>query len=338
MTIEAQYRIPLPARAMMDHLDRRIIEALRRDPRAPWSKLAPLLSADASTLSRRWDRLVEAGCAWVTTFPETTRLATAIVEVTCRTGETAQVVDKLQLIPQVLSLDTTSGDTQITAVVAGDDWDSLVSLASGSLLTADGITSHRVHFVEEHVWEAGIRPLRGVGTGTTNGGGANATQLRQSENDAAIAEMLMVDGRTSSTAIAEHVIVGARRVRDRLVAMLRSGRLVQRVDVGRDVSDRPRAAWLFIDVPPAQLEAVAGWLAQSRATRTVAVVAGHFDLAVHMWLTSVGELRRLESSLTERFPGARVVRKSVVLRTKKIWGHLLDDHGRRVGYVLPTAR
>ena len=42
---------------MIDELDLALVDALRVDPRAPWSKLAGPLGVDQATLSRRWARL-----------------------------------------------------------------------------------------------------------------------------------------------------------------------------------------------------------------------------------------------------------------------------------------
>ena len=39
---------------MIDELDLALVDALRVDPRAPWSKLAGPLGVDPATLSRRW--------------------------------------------------------------------------------------------------------------------------------------------------------------------------------------------------------------------------------------------------------------------------------------------
>ena len=53
---------------MLDELDFQLINALEIAPRTAWSTLAPALRTDASTLSRRWSRLTDAGLAWTTCY------------------------------------------------------------------------------------------------------------------------------------------------------------------------------------------------------------------------------------------------------------------------------
>ncbi|MFJ4262411.1 AsnC family transcriptional regulator [Paenarthrobacter nicotinovorans] len=48
---------------VLDPLEERIIHALQIEGRASWAELAPLLGADAVTLSRRWESLRERGLA-----------------------------------------------------------------------------------------------------------------------------------------------------------------------------------------------------------------------------------------------------------------------------------
>ncbi|MFJ8440171.1 AsnC family protein [Kitasatospora griseola] len=59
---------------MIDELDLALVDALRVDPRAPWSRLAAPLGVDPATLSRRWARLTADGDAWVTCYPSADRI------------------------------------------------------------------------------------------------------------------------------------------------------------------------------------------------------------------------------------------------------------------------
>lgn len=58
-----------PPLAGLDALDQALVHALQIAPRAGWSVIAPVLGVDAATLRRRWQRLQDAGAAWVTCHP-----------------------------------------------------------------------------------------------------------------------------------------------------------------------------------------------------------------------------------------------------------------------------
>ncbi|MCK0520443.1 AsnC family protein [Williamsia sp. DF01-3] len=54
---------------MTDDIDDQIVHALQVAPRAPWGAVGDVLGISAATASRRWDRLVENGLAWIVTYP-----------------------------------------------------------------------------------------------------------------------------------------------------------------------------------------------------------------------------------------------------------------------------
>nr|WP_255221454.1 AsnC family protein [Rhodococcus wratislaviensis] len=51
--------------AVLDEIDYQIAHALQIAPRAPWGAVSEALQVSPVTASRRWDRLVQDGVAWV---------------------------------------------------------------------------------------------------------------------------------------------------------------------------------------------------------------------------------------------------------------------------------
>ena len=47
----------MPGMVALDEDDLALVEALQRDPRAPWTSVADLVGTNAVTASRRWERL-----------------------------------------------------------------------------------------------------------------------------------------------------------------------------------------------------------------------------------------------------------------------------------------
>ncbi|MPY64354.1 Lrp/AsnC family transcriptional regulator [Streptomyces spongiae] len=107
-------------RPLLDELDRRLIGALHLAPRATWDDFGAILSADASTLKRRYDRLHEARMLRVIGQADWGMHSTAMpVHVFLDiTGETPlAVLDRLRTLPHLQLLGQISGDYPLYAVV-----------------------------------------------------------------------------------------------------------------------------------------------------------------------------------------------------------------------------
>ncbi|MBU3066400.1 Lrp/AsnC family transcriptional regulator [Nocardia sp. NEAU-G5] len=103
----------------LDGLDRRLIGALHLAPRATWDDIGAVLSADASTLKRRFDRLVEARMLRVIGQADWGMHSTAMpVHVYLDvTGETPlAVLDRLRDLPHLQFLAQISGNYPLYAV------------------------------------------------------------------------------------------------------------------------------------------------------------------------------------------------------------------------------
>ncbi|MGY0488641.1 hypothetical protein [Streptomyces sp. WG-D5] len=61
--------------------------------------------------------------------------------------------------------------------------------------------------------------------------------------------------------------------------------------------------------------------------------AGPHNLVVDVWLRSLADVHSFEAHLSRRLPRLTIHDRSVVLRTVKHMGHLLDHAGRATGVV-----
>lgn len=107
-------------RPPLDELDRRLIGALHLAPRATWDDIGAILSADASTLKRRFDRLHEARMVRVIGQADWGMHSSAMpvhlfLDIT---GETPlAVLDRLRALPHLQVLAQISGNYPVYAVV-----------------------------------------------------------------------------------------------------------------------------------------------------------------------------------------------------------------------------
>jgi DNA-binding Lrp family transcriptional regulator len=117
---------------LYDSLDRELVAILRRDARAPISKLAELLHVSRGTVQNRLDRLLSSGAilgftirAYDELEPDVVK-AIMLIEVVGKS--TTQVINKLRGIPQLEKLPTTNGA-----------WDLLADIRASSLMEFDQV-------------------------------------------------------------------------------------------------------------------------------------------------------------------------------------------------------
>ena len=124
----------------VDELDLCVVNCLQVDPRASWATVGQVLGIDPVTASRRWQRLSDAGIAWVTgraaghTAPES---CLAVIELSCSAAETMAIAHRIASLPHVLSLEHTSGPRALSLLAEIRD----LSMLSSFLLESLGRTN-----------------------------------------------------------------------------------------------------------------------------------------------------------------------------------------------------
>lgn len=105
----------------VDRLDRDLIAVLRKDGRAPLSKIAQILGVSRGTVQNRLDRLLETGSVLGFTvrvredFGLDAVRAVMLIEVVGKS--TTTVINRLRGMPEVQSLHTTNGSWDLVADV-----------------------------------------------------------------------------------------------------------------------------------------------------------------------------------------------------------------------------
>ncbi|MGW0649729.1 Lrp/AsnC family transcriptional regulator [Streptomyces umbrinus] len=202
-------------RPLLDELDRRLIGALHLAPRATWDDIGAILSADAGTLKRRYDRLHEARMVRVIGQADWGMHSTAMpVHVFLDiTGETPlAVLDRLRGLPHLQLLAQISGDYPLYAVVHAPS-DTATSEAIDRMFSVPGVRRVKAlpalstlrrgitwdpQFLTE-TERAGLLEL----TGTRVEGTATATPPAKplSEAERTVVAQLLQDSRASAASI-----------------------------------------------------------------------------------------------------------------------------------------
>lgn len=325
---------------VLDDLDQRLIHALQISPRAPWSALAPVLGADPVTLSRRWARLVREGLVYVTGYGwDQGQLS--LIEIECSPGETLAVAHALAQDREAFTIDLTAGGRDIMLTLGAAGTEAVAAWTLERIRGVPGVRSMRTHLVSEVVTDARswrMRVLskdevaRVAALDARPTGGAVAIRPEQGR---AISEALTEDARMGVAELGARVGMTPRRARDALATMRASGRFVMRLDVARAHTPWPIYAWYFLRVPAAMVARVGPQLGRMDEVRLVVTTVGEYNVVVAVWLRTLQDVGRLEAIIEERLPGVTIADRSVVLRTTKHLGHLLDPRGRATAEAIP---
>ncbi|MEV7865611.1 Lrp/AsnC family transcriptional regulator [Streptomyces sp. NPDC088124] len=330
--------------AELDELDRGLVHALQIHPRAPWTLIGEVLGINPVTVARRWSRLTGAGLAWVTAYPRvsnTRAVVTGVIEVDTEPGAAEDVAWALAAHPSMPNIKLTAGGRDIVATVQTVSLDELARLTTSQFQRTQGVRATRTHVstgvpTEGSQWrlrsldstqsariEAALPPVHRAAPGT----GAVWDSL-----DAHLLELLSTDGRMPLRELSARTDAGISTVRRRLHSLLAS-RLNLRCDLARPLSGWPLSAVYFASVPGKYLDETSRILAGVREVRSCFVAAGPHTLVIDVWLRDLSDVHAFEAHLSRQLPRLTVEDRSVVLRTVKHMGRLLDRDGTCVGVV-----
>jgi DNA-binding Lrp family transcriptional regulator len=323
--------------AALDEDDLALVEALQRDPRAPWTELAEVVGTNAVTASRRWERLRSAGAAWVTGTPGPgtwDAQCLAYVDVTCAPCDKTRVAEQLAGDVHALSVDITAGSSDLLVTVAAGDLRTLGSYLLERLDRVPGVTATRTRiatrlYTEGSLWRLGVLPTVRPAAGPRPF--ARTAPLDGIDKDLMVA--LGADGRASYAALAQATGTSQPTARRRVDRLVQSGAVLLRTEVSAPLAGWPVSVVLWADAPAGRLDDVATALGRLRQVRLCATLASTPSLVLVAWLGSLDEVHRFEQSLVQSVPAVEVLDRLVVLRAVKRMGHLLDERGCATGSV-----
>ena len=332
---------------VLDEEDLLLVEALQRDPRAPWTAVAEVVGTNAVTASRRWERLRSTGAVWVTGVPgpgSHHAQCLAYVDVTCVPSARTWVAQELAGDAHALSVDITAGSSDLLLTVAAVDLRTLGRYLLERLDRVPGVTGTRARIAtrlhaEGSLWRLGMLPPAGAGhladLGPRAGSGpfpaAGALVLDGVDRD--LMSAMGADGRASYATLAQVAGTSQPTARRRVDRLITSGSVLLRTEIAAPLAGWPVSVVLSADAPAGRLDDVAATLGRLRQVRLCATLASTPSLVLVAWLSSLAEVHRFEQGLVQRVPDLRVLDRLVVLRAVKRMGHLLDEQGRAVGVV-----
>ncbi|GAA3657035.1 AsnC family transcriptional regulator [Microbacterium marinilacus] len=313
--------------------DLALIDAMQDDPRAAWARIGAAVGVSAPTARRRWQRLVDADAAWITSHPGwASGVVTALIAVQCRAGHADATARDMVRLPEVMTVAAITGDHDLLLTVFVDDMRGLRRLAQGVLAAHEGVARVRTMlmtrvFRDGSHWRAGSSGGARTDEGRRPGGSLSPAAV------AAAVAVLERDGRAPSADLARALGTSEAHARRLVQRGVREELIVQRVDVRLDQPHWPHWLVLWMVVPAAQLHETALRISRLPLARVCAALAGgSANLYTVVWLRSLSEAPDVEAQIV-RGHDVHVTDRSILLHYSKRMGHVFDDDQHHVGHV-----
>nr|WP_240796727.1 AsnC family transcriptional regulator [Streptomyces sp. RFCAC02] len=337
--------VPASGGVLLDELDLAIVHALQIQPRAPWTLIGSVLGIDPVTAARRWARLRDCGAAWVDgyLFPSQEDMTWAQLEIMVNGARLDAVARTLCDDPGLLSLKQTSGGRDLVALVQARDLDALAGYVSDRVCQVPGVHGARIHVITATPFEGSQWRLRALDAAQRerlrppvarpSGPTPTGPPLREVERRIAVA--LGTDGRMPLAELAREVDASVATTRRSLTRLISGGRLALRCNLARPLTGWPVSAMYFASVPAEHLDVTAAALRTLPELRLCTMTAGPHNLFLDVWLRALHDVHALEAHLSRELGhlNLRVGERSVILRTYKHVGRVLDPRGHSVRTV-----
>jgi DNA-binding Lrp family transcriptional regulator len=323
----------------VDETDIALLDGLHVNPRVSFEELGRVLDISAVTVARRWRSLVSTGRAWVSSaVGPRLPVAGALFEAECEPGASQSAAAQLAALPQVFSVNITTGRDNVYALlVAADQW-LLSALLVDVLPSLDGLS--RVQTAQITRMFSGTRwRLGGLSSGQLRAVTPQPrTRGRGHRFDTFDRELFLAlqgDGRLSFRDLAAAVGRPEAAVRRRIDLLTRSGLLAFRTDFARVEAGWLTGVALKLRIAGLAAAAVGHALVEYPETRFCAAIVGGgpANLFVTMQLHDLSALDAVTARLLSEFPAAAVLDTRVVLRSVKSWGRMLGMDGRACDVV-----
>jgi len=324
---------------MSDVLSYQIINALQIHPRVSWARLARILNVDASTISRRWQTLINERLVWTSCFeaagPRGSRVAdvAAFVEIRCRPGARGDVLTALNNMEEVFSVSCTSGPRDIYIMIATETLAAMDEFVDEHISVIGGVVATQTHYLRKVFFESTHWRLNYLTPAQVEA----LENLRPTPLDVppkpehrALIEALQTDVRRTAAEVQRDVDRPLGSVTRGIDAILGSDWVRWRVDFAQPLMEWNAGALLWLDVPQTIMSKVTETLHTIPNVRLCASVTGHSNVVISLWLHQLHELDEIEMAISSALPNVSIRDRWVVPRMTKRGGVALGTDGRPV--------
>ncbi|MEV6770261.1 Lrp/AsnC family transcriptional regulator [Nocardia sp. NPDC051030] len=321
--------IPPRRNSSLDSLDKQIVQLLQLDPRSSFSHIASELGVAEQTVARHYRRMRREGLARVIGFVDAPALGESdwLIRVRCRPEGAVQVAEALARREDAAWVSIAAGGAEVVFSLhprtQQDRDDLLVQRLQRSTPVLDITASMILHrFVGRNAvdWR-GRREIR-TGGQPVDSNSLPAKDSQIEDGDRALLALLALDGRTSYSVLARSTGMTIGRVIRRVDALQAAGILYFDLDMAPAALGSGFAAFLWLNVGPAQLEPVGRALADHDETTYTAAVTGPHNLFATIFCETPDALYRYTTTKLAALQGIHGFELSPVLRRLKQAGAL----------------
>ncbi|WP_380157492.1 Lrp/AsnC family transcriptional regulator [Kineococcus sp. R86509] len=315
-------------------LDQQLLQALQLDGRASFRLLGQVLGVSDQTVARRYAKLRSAGRARVLGLTDPLRLGEVSWVLRIRTTPDAAlpVAQALARREDTSWIHLTSGGTEIVcsarSPLVQDDDSLLLAKLPRTQRIVDLSAQQVLHvfhgLAESPLLKSGILGPDQVAALTA---GVPLVEPRDSpvvtdEVDAAVLDVLAIDGRVPVEELGARTGVPTSTVRRRMDALRRAGVLYYDVDFDPRRRDTGYPTMVWLSIAPADLPAAGEQLAALPESAFVAATTGRTNLYASLLSSGSTEVYQLISGPLAALPGVRDIESAPVLRAVKAAGSL----------------
>jgi DNA-binding Lrp family transcriptional regulator len=317
----------------IDRLDRQLIYALQLNGRTSFRRLANVLGASEQTVARRYRRLREAGAIRVVVLPNPGRFEHYwATRVRVRPSAATAFAEAIARRDDVAWVGLIAGGTEVTFVaraqtVAERDALLLERLPRSQhvLDVSAAAVLHRFTGGPDSEWQGLADRLDDAQTAAlTKPPNRPLAGVDPLPTDKTLLAALARDGRASYAALAAETGDTEARVARRVDALLSGGALIVDLEVAGALLGFPLAAWLWLTVPPAQLDAVGHTIIGHPEVPFAAAISGPANLVASLIARDTADLYRYVTQRIGALAAVQAVEVAPILRRFKHAGTLMD--------------
>jgi len=321
-------RVSLVETITIDDLDRQLTQCLGVDGRASFSAIADVLGVSDQTVARRYRRLRSAGVLRVVglKYPKSAGYANWFLRLRCVPGSGEAIAAALAQRSDTAWVQLLSGDTEVLCSLRGDASDGTESLLTR--LPRSGRIVAVTAYSRLHMFTGGpdalgfmdvlpperVAPLR---TAVRPRPRPTAPDEGTNDLDAALFDVLALDGRTPYADIAAATSYSETTVRRRMDQLRDTGLLYFDLELDMPSFGFRSSAWLWLSVPPSHLADVGSALAKFPEVAYVTATTGPANLAACAVCRDEESLYEFLTAKVGALPGVERVETAPIIRTVK---------------------
>jgi DNA-binding Lrp family transcriptional regulator len=315
------------ARDRLDSLDRRIMAALQISPRASWEQLASALGTSQTTVARRAQRLLQAGCLVIVGLPDPLRCGSGrpvLVQLRTTPGSARQVGTQLVRRGDARFVALITGRNDVICEIITPDRQYLTSVLLDEIQVLGGVVETTTEtvlrtFKTSYDWSRELlgEEMVALQPRVADEAAPGAPGQDLDELDVSLIAALGTDGRRSYADLAGELGLSETSVARRMRALIASGCLCLATLVDPGLLGYEIEVFVRMRVEPSSLETVAAMLAGQPAVRYIAVTTGYSDLACEVVLRDTEAFYRFITASLGSLPGVGNVETDLELQTLK---------------------